>query len=230
MTRAETTRRIPMTTPLDAPDATGHAPAQDRRRRVALAFAAVAVLGAAAVVAASVVERAQGRLAGSTSNQGSLFSSGAIDLEVADTAAGDDPSTGSSTSQALLVDVDNLVPGVVVERCLTITYRGSVDDADVRLSGRRDGGSGLERYLDTTIMSGAGSDPECADFVAGTELFTGTLATLWSEHGGYDRALRLADGLDDGDAVTVRVAISVQSVAEAQGSDTTFWLELEARP
>lgn len=180
------------------------------------------VVAAAVVVVLNTVGSAAGRFSGSTANEGSLLAAAAIDVGV---GTGD-----PSSSASLLVDVDNLLPGTVVERCLVVTYRGSIDDVDIRLAGRRDAGTGLEDYLDTTIETGLGSDPACTDFAPARSAFVGPLGDLWTERGMFERAVHVADAVASGSQTTVRIALELRSDDAAQGRETTFWMTIEARP
>ena len=180
------------------------------------------------MVAIANLDTALGRFTASTTNEGSWFEAGAIDISTIVDENGD-PVGGSETA-ALAIDAAGLAPGMVVERCIVTTYRGSIEDAEIRAYGRTDGGTGLERYLATTIEAGNGVEPDCSDYTADGSLFSGTLRDLHSRHGSWSSALHLTDAANDGDSVTMRIAIEVVSDDRAQGLDTEFWLVMEARP
>lgn len=189
---------------------------------VALALGSVAVLSAAVVLLWSGVVTVSGRIAASTSNESSLLAAVAVDLVVEGGA--DVASTG------LLIDASGLYPGLRVERCFEVTYSGTVGDVPVRLYGKSGGGTGLERFIDTTVSLGEGSDHLCADFAARRTLFQGTLLDLWNAHRNFDDGLRLMDRAGDGEGTWVRVEVEVVDDNRAQGLTTAFWLTLEARP
>jgi hypothetical protein len=98
------------------------------------------------------------------------------------------------------------------------------------MSGRIDGGSGLEQYLDATVELGTGSDPDCIDFVAAEPSFTGTLSELAADHDEFATGLEVLSDAVDGTTVTVRVRVELRSDDRAQGRTTEFWFDLEVRP
>lgn len=206
------------------------------RRRTALIAGALALASLAVVAVVSNIDTALARFSASTTNEGSWIEAGAIEISTSSNATGvsGDPSEGDGGGDAeraaLAIDADGLAPGRVVERCIVTTYQGSIDDARIRAFGRRDGGSGLERYLETVVEIGSGDDRECADFAAERDVFTGTLGELHERHDSWASGLTIADSLASGDSVTMRIAVEVRSDNRAQGLDTEFWLVLEARP
>ncbi len=198
---------------------------QERETRAgsaALGLGLVVVVVAGAVLLWSGLTTASGRIAGTTTNETSLFQAGSIDISL------DGGADGAET--ALRLDADGLYPGLVAERCIPVTYRGTFDDADVRLFGEAGAGSGLDEFLDTTVQVGVGSDNECADFEPGSTIFEGPLAELWRRHGDFGSGLDLLASASDGASVTVRVATQVESDDAAQGKTTEFWMIIEARP
>jgi hypothetical protein len=192
----------------------------------------VAALVLAAALAAVVggVRTASGRFAGTTSNEGSLLQAAAIDLQIGEPGRDAGTGGGGASVSSLALDAANLLPGDVVQRCLTVRYTGALDAVDVRMSGRIDGGTGLERYLDATVELGAGTDPDCTDFAAAEPRFAGTLSELATVHDGFATGLELLADAVDGAAVTVRVRVELRSDDAAQGRDTEFWFDLEVRP
>lgn len=183
---------------------------------------AVLALAAAALLIAGAVGPVTARFSGSTNTTGSLLRTAVVDLEI----RGD----GSGATGSLAIDAENLVPGDVVTRCLTVVYHGSASDVDVRLLGRSDGGSGLEAYLRAVVETGTGTDPACADFTTQARLWDGLLGSLWAQHASFATGVAVAEDLDDGDAAALRVTLELVDDDRAQGRDTAFWLVLEARP
>lgn len=186
---------------------------------------------AAAIVAASVVTPAASRFADTTSNDGSFMAASAIDLSIMSAGGSAD---GSVSQGSLAFDAANLVPGQQVVRCLPLQYRGTVDDVRIRLYGRHatDDPVGLERFLDTSIVVGAGDSSACDDFVPDDDFdrFDGTLARFWTRHNDFESGFRLRESFDDGDSVMVRVEIALDDDDRAQGLSTAFWLTFEVRP
>lgn len=189
---------------------------------LALAFAAVLVLGAALVFVWSGVTTASGRIAATTTNDSSLISAVSIDLAV--------ESSAETASTGLLLDAAGLYPGLVVERCFGVTYWGNPSDVPIRLTGRPEGGSGLEAFIETVVELGVGNDPACSDFGANETIFSGRLLELWNRHGSFETGLPLIDSADSGATTWVRISVEVVDDNNAQDLTTAFWLIMEARP
>ncbi len=189
---------------------------------VALGLLLLSVLVAAGAFVWSGVNTATARIAGSTTSDGSLFAAGTIDLVL-------QPDTEMS-AVGLLINAEGLYPGLVIERCLPLTYHGTVDAVPVRGHGSSTGGTGLEQYLKTEVEVGSGSSVECDDFEASTSAFSGSLGQLWQQHGSFPEGFELIPAANDGDSVTLRVSVEVASDDAAQGLTTEFWIILEARP
>ncbi len=214
---------------VDGPRRRGADPGAPLHRLVGAVVAALA-LAVALAAAVGGVRTASGRFAGTTSNEGSLLQSAAIDLRVGEPGGGAGNVGGGASVSSLALDAANLLPGDVVQRCLIVGYAGALDAVDVRMSGRIDGGSGLERYLDATVELGAGTDPDCTDFAVTAERFDGTLSELAAVHDGFGTGLEVLSDAVDGASVTVRVRVELQADDRAQGRDTEFWFDLEVRP
>ena len=191
--------------------------ARHRRFEAVAVAGAVLVIAAAAVFGASALGTVSGRISGSTNNESNVFTAGHVELRV-------------DGGADLLFDVDGLYPGLMLQRCITIGYVGSIDDVDIRLSARYSGSDGLERFVETTITLGSGSDPDCTDYVASSTLTEGLLADLWSDHPDFTSGLKVAAGVDTDFETTMRVTASVVDDNAAQGLVTDFWVILEARP
>ena len=135
------------------------------------------MLAAALALVLAGVRTAAGRFGGSTVNEGSLFTSATVELDL---GVGPDGGVGSASS-SLSIDAENVLAGDTVERCIQVTAGGDLDTLDVRLLGRRDGGTGLDAFLLTDVTVGAGTNPDCSDFVTDRSVYDGTLAGLWDE-------------------------------------------------
>ncbi|MFN8024158.1 MAG: hypothetical protein U0Q03_21695 [Acidimicrobiales bacterium] len=214
------------TTP-DAPVALRRPAGRARARSVIAALIATIVFASALVAAVLGMRTASGRFAGTTRNDGSLLTAAVVDLRLTgDAADASDP----ATSTGLAIDASNLLPGDAVERCLEVRYQGDLDDVDVRLTGRLDGGTGLDRYLAADVELGRGTDPACTDFASDHALFAGTLRDLADGHGSFDTGVAVMDDAVDGATTTVRIRVALVDDDAAQGLDTAFWLVVEARP
>lgn len=190
-------------------------------RLLVLLLGVLGVLSAAFVFTWSSINAASARFEGSTTNGNSLFSAAAVDLVVAPKSDGG--------SLALLVDADGLYPGLIVERCFNLTYYGTLEEVPVRMTGQRTGGTGLEEYLSTTIEVGTGQSSDCADFDAEGLAYQGSLGNLWRDHQRFDTGIDLIHSASNESTATVRFVVEVDSVDDAQGLTTEFWITLEAR-
>lgn len=188
----------------------------------ALAAATIFVVSAAGALVWSTIETASAGFSGTTSNDGSLFEAAAIDLVLG-------PTSGATTA-GLLIESDGVYPGLLVERCILVTYHGGLDSVDVRLSGAVEDGTGLETYLHTEIEIGSGASPTCDDFVHASTAYSGVLREFGREHGTFEEGLDLMTGAVDGDFVSMRLAFEVADDDRAQGLTSRFWFTVGAKP
>lgn len=179
------------------------------------------LIGAAGAVAAFGTFSA---FSSTTENPGNKIDAGTVVL-------------GDNDSGSALYDVAGAKAGTTVDRCITVTYSGSLA-ADVKLY-LPDAVGALAQYVDMTVTGGTDATPsfgDCAGFVAdaGPALFTGTLAGFRAAHTGWANGLAdTPEGdtkWDQGDAVTYRVQLAVQDTNNAQGLATgTHRIMWEAR-
>jgi hypothetical protein len=178
------------------------------------------LIGAAGAIAAFGTFSA---FSSTTENPGNKIDSGTVALS-------------DNDSNAALYDVTGAKAGTTVDRCITVTYTGSLG-ADVKLY-LPDAVGALGQYVNMTVTPGTDPSPsfgDCSGFTAdGAALFTGTLAGFRTAHNSW------ANGLVDnpgsatkwaqGNAVTYRVQLTVQDDNNAQGLATgTHRLMWEAR-
>jgi hypothetical protein len=175
--------------------------------------AAVVVL-AAGVVVVNGVRTSQAEVSASTSTAG-LFSAGSIELD----QVGD--------SVELLFNEDELYPGSVTDACVEVIYRGSIE-ADLRLHGRRLGGTELDRYIRFQVWT---SDEPCPTEGPPPEpALDGTLTEMWQTHGSYADGLILGTEIEQGRRVTLAARAELLDDPDAEGRYTDFVLIVEARP
>lgn len=182
--------------------------------RVRLSAAVIAVI-AAFLMAFSATNAA---FSAQTDNAGNTFAAGTVALS--------DNDGGS----ALFV-VTDMVPGQSEERCIEVTYSGSLDP-EVRVFGAATAGTGLEGYLDLTIERGTG---DCTTFGTSTAVWTngtdGDLGAFVAAATGY------ANGADNwqptgggaNDVVPYRITVQLQDDDLAQGLSTTITFTWEAQ-
>ena len=183
---------------------------------------ALALTGSSLAVMGSVAGVSQGRASRPDSGVGSLSAVEAVEVRLDDTAA-------SAATMALL-DVEDLGPGALVDRCIRTIYRGAVDDATIRLSGQRDGGASIADDLAVTIEAGEGDDPACDDFVPERALYAARLGALWIDHPTYEDGITVLAAAEDGDEMTVRISVLLAAGATGQPRTARFWFLFEARP
>lgn len=183
------------------------------RTKVLLTVLCVGALGSLAAVGVF------GAFSATTTNAGNQISAGTVAI-------------GDNDGGSALYSLTNVKPGESVEKCIKVTYTGSLN-SDVRLFVTGAGGS-LAQYVDVTITPGTQSSstfPSCTGFTADTAgaLYTGTLSNLVSAKGSYENGLvdYPGNGLTSGkwvnnDAVVYKVVATLSSSAPeaAQGATT----------
>ena len=144
-------------------------------------------------------------LQSNTENAGNTFAAGSVGISDND---------GSSA----LYSVSGLEPGQGVEKCIKVTYNGSLS-GEVRMyadSSIGALGSQLNVQITPGTQTGSPSFPSCAGFTpdAGGNLFSGTLATFASTHGAWGSGLTddgpaAATSWATGDSVVYRLRVTV---------------------
>lgn len=181
----------------------------DAGRRVAGAV----VLAAAVALVIGGIRTSLAEVTASTSSTG-LFSAGSIELE----------QVGEPVE--LLFDEDLLYPGVTVDACVEIVYRGSVP-AEVRVYAQPLGGTGLDEFIRFEIWTSKrpcpGGEP------TRPLLFGETLLDFWRTHGDYGSGVDLGD-LEQDQTVTMMVRAELLDDPDAAGRYTDFAIVVEARP
>lgn len=146
-----------------------------------------------------------------TSNPGNSFTAGTVAI-------------GDNDSGSALYNVSNQKPGVTTEKCVKVTYTGSLD-ADVKLYSGAVGAGG--QYVDLNIASGTGSNSSCSDFTvdaSGATVYNGTVKAFADAHSGWSNGLAdnplAATKWAQNATVTYRFRVSVQDSDSAQGATT----------
>src|SRR5215210_7402491 len=86
--------------------------------------------------------------------------------------------TDNDSTTAMFNNVTNMVPGTTYERCIDVTYTGTVDPTAVILYSSGTPTGTLAPYLDLTVQIGADTPAafrDCTGFVSSGTLYTGTL-------------------------------------------------------
>lgn len=125
---------------------------------------------ALALVSMLVLRTSAAAFSADTQNTGNAFRTGAIDL--ADDAV------------VALFDVSGMVPGTTVQRCITVTYTGSVDPATLGPVRVFSGGTqvdtdGLSSVLTLQVEEGTGAtDAACTGFVTPSVVTSGAFSAF----------------------------------------------------
>jgi hypothetical protein len=178
---------------------------------LALSFIAVSVLVVTSSRAAFVAQN------DNTSNQ---VTAASVDL------------TDNDSGSAMFANVTGLMPGTDVDRCIDVTYTGTVDPLAVRLYAAAAPTGSLAPYLNLTVDVGTDTTPvfgDCVGFTSAGTVYSGTLAGFAGAHGTYATGATSWDPAASPDTRTFRFRISVQNDAAAEGLSSTFGFSWETR-
>jgi hypothetical protein len=161
------------------------------------------IVGAAGALASVGVFSA---FSSTTSNPANNFAAGTVTV-------------GDNDSDAAAYDVSNGKPGSFDERCIKVTYSGSLSSTLTLYRSAFSGGSGLDDYVDLAITKGTGDQGDCTDFSGGTSVYSGELKAFPASYGS---GLSLTNGSgnaawNQNDAVTYRIRATLQDDNAAQG-------------
>lgn len=197
------------------------APLRRRRRSLnALALQLAAVALSFILVALLVVTSSRAAFVTRNDNTTNEVTSAAIDL--ADNDAG----------TAMFANVTGLMPGTDVDRCIDVTYTGTVDPNAVLLYVTGSPTGTLAPYLNLTIDIGNDTaDPfrSCTSFVSTGTLYSGTLSGFATAHPAYAGGLSTWDPAGSPETRTFRFRLAVQDTAAAEGLTCTFGFSWETR-
>jgi hypothetical protein len=117
-----------------------------------------------------------------------------------------------------------LSPGVVVQRCIAVTYAGNTDPEAVRLFAAATSGD-LAPYLDLVVhigREGTGASRNCAGFAASDSLYEGTLAAFAATHSNPATGRTTWDPSDREETRTFRFSLTVRDDPRAAGKSASF--------
>lgn len=140
--------------------------------------------------------------------------------------------TDNDSSTAMFDNVTGLIPGSTYERCIDVTYTGTVDPTAVVLYATGTPSGTLAPYLDLTVQVGADTAAafrDCTGFVSAGTLYTGTLANFASTRTGFANGVTTWDPIGSPETRTFRFVLSVQDNSAAAGLTTTFGFSWETR-
>jgi Camelysin metallo-endopeptidase len=154
-----------------------------------------------------------------TTNPGNSFSAGTVTI-------------GDNDGGTAVYNASGQKPGQFAEKCIKVTYSGSLASTVKLYRSAFTGGSGLDPYIDVAITKGTGDSFDCSDFSGSTSVYSGTLAAFPSAYGG-GLSLTNAGGSTNwsqNDAVTYKMRATLQDTDSAQGLSTgTHSFTWEAR-
>jgi len=198
-------------------------PVHRRRGRSlnALALQLAALALAFILVALLVVTSSRAAFVAQSDNATNQVSSATITL------------TDNDSGTAMFNNVTGLIPGQVVDRCIDVTYTGTVDPTAVLLyiSGPPTGTLGT--YLNLTIDYAADTADaygSCTSFPASpTNVYNGTLAGFAGANTGYATGATTWNPAGSPETRTFRFRVSVQDNVAAAGLTSTFGFSWETR-
>lgn len=169
-----------------------------------------ATLAGLALVSGLVFQTSSAAFSDTTDNTGNSFTAGTVAL------SDDDASTA-------LFALSLMKPGDSATKCIRVDYDGNLAST-IKLYGAVGAGT-LGQYLNLTINSGTGpaNDGNCASFVAGAQIFNGTVDSFATTHAAWGSGLTDANFVADdvNDSRTYRVVVSLQDNNSAQGLSAT---------
>ena len=182
------------------------------RKRPGLGILAGAVL----LTGAFIVTASIAAFSDTTDNTGNTWSTGTVILEDNDLGAA-------------LFTVTGMKPLDVVEKCIVVTYKGTLLPADVLLYGVS-GGSGLDAYLDLVIDEGTGAAfGNCSGFSFTSNIFTGTLTSFAATHTNFGDGAGIWSPSANPESKTYRFTVTLQDDNAAQTLDATAEFTWEAQ-
>ena len=205
---------------IEGPASTGSAVRPRRRSLNGLALQLAAVALSFILIALLVVTSSRAAFVAQNDNVTNQVTAAAVDL------------TDNDAGTAMFANVTGLMPGTDVDKCIDVTYTGTVDPTAVLLYANAAPTGTLAPYLNLTIDIGADTaDPfrTCTGFTPSANVYTGTLSAFASSHGSYAAGLSTWDPAGSPETRTFRFRVSVQDNAAAEGLTSTCGFSWETR-
>jgi hypothetical protein len=197
------------------------APARRGRRSLnglALQLAAVAL--SFILIALLVVTSSRAAFVAQNENVTNQVTAASVDL------------TDNDSTTAMFNNVTGLMPGTNEDRCIDVTYSGSVNPTAVLLYINAPTTGTLAPYLNLTIDIGADTaDPfrTCTGFTSSATLYSGTLADFATNRNSYVTGLSTWDPAGGPETRTFRFRVAVQNDPAAEGLTAAFGFSWETR-
>ncbi|HEX9377852.1 MAG TPA: TasA family protein [Actinomycetota bacterium] len=175
-----------------------------RGRKILLTVLVIGTVGAVAGIGTLSA------FSSSTSNSGNQFDAGTVYLS-------------DNDSGSFMYQVSNRKPGQSVEKCITVTYGGSLA-ADVKLY-TNSTINALGQYIDFTIDKGTATGatfPGCGTYTQESQIFNGTLSGFASAKNSYANGVAAFPGSqtawNNGDSIVYRFTLTLQDNNNANGA------------
>jgi hypothetical protein len=191
-----------------------------RRSLNALALQLAAVALSFILIALLVVTSSRAAFVAQSDNVTNQVSAAAVDL------------ADNDSGTAMFSNVTGLMPGSPVDRCIDVTYSGTVDPTAVLLYASGAPTGTLAPYLDLTVEVGSDPTPafrDCTGFSPAATLYTGTVQGFATGHGTYAAGVSTWDPSASPETRTFRFRLTVQDDAAAEGLTSTFGFSWETR-
>ena len=163
------------------------------------------------MVSMFVVRGSSAAFSAQTVNPSNSWATGAVALS-------DDDGGGGASA---MFDVDGMVPGDTVTKCITVTYTGSADPAAVKLFATVTD-NGLADHLDITVKEGDGGGySSCAGFSATATLENAVTLNSFAGHSDYATGTGTWNPTASGQSKTYQfvVTLGADTPSSAQGAD-----------
>jgi hypothetical protein len=172
------------------------------------------------LIALLVVTSSRAAFVAQNDNAGNQVSSASITL------------ADNDSGTAMFANVTGLMPLSPVDRCIDVTYTGTVDPTAVLLYASGTPTGTLAPYLDLTVQIGADTGAafrDCTGFVPTGTVYSGTLGAFATSHGTYGTGVTTWDPVAGPDTRTFRFVLTVQDTPAAAGLTSTFGFSWESR-
>jgi hypothetical protein len=175
-----------------------------RRRERIITF--LAVLAGILLSGVVVLTTSRAVFSDTAASDGNYFATGDVDL------------TDELENATVLFEVDDMVPGQAEERCIEVTYLGSLDPDLVKVYSGGATDDGLAEWLAVTIEQGVGGNyADCSGFGGQSTIFDGSMDDFLADHTDYASGVGSWDPSAAGEKRTYRITV----VFDENAPDTT---------
>lgn len=182
------------------------------------ALAAAVGVGLAVIVTVSGFRTSGARFAASTDNRSNLWEAAEIAMDV------DDEQRGQAE---LFLNASGLHTRSEVQNCVLVHIDASTGMARLRLHGEILSDDGLAALFDVVVEQGT-TEGGCDRFTVASEIYRGTLRTLATVNGSFDRGVPVPNLPSE--PTPLRFTGSIQDSNDAQGKALEYLVRLEAKP